>query len=135
MLILHFVGLVMGLGTSFAHAFLGGATSKMKPEEVIKFRMHSLVLSRMGHIGIALLLISGFYLITPFWKVLPSMPLLIIKLALVAVLILLIILISIAARKAKTGNAVIQLKRMESLGKMTLLVGIAILVLAVNIFH
>jgi len=41
MLILHFVGLTMGLGTGFAHAFLGMATAKMSPEEVVKFRVHS----------------------------------------------------------------------------------------------
>jgi hypothetical protein len=51
MLILHFIGLSMGLGTSFAHAFLGMATSKMSPDEVVKFRVHSLVLSNMGKCG------------------------------------------------------------------------------------
>jgi uncharacterized membrane protein len=135
MLILHFIGLTMGLGTGFAHAFLGTIASKMSADEAIKFRLHSLVLSRMGHIGIALLLISGFALITPYWKMLSSMPLLIIKLSLVAILILLITLIAIATKKAKQGDAAVQLKKMEPLGKMTLLVALAIIVLAVNIFH
>ncbi len=135
MLILHFLGLTMGLGTGFAHAFLGSITGKMSPEEALKFRMNSLVLSRMGHIGIGLLLISGFYLITPYWKVLSSFPLLMVKLSLVAVLIVLITLISIAARKAKQGDAERQLKKMELLGKLTLLVGISIVVVAVNTFH
>ena len=48
MLILHFIGLAMGLGTSFAHAFLGISTAKMSPEEVVKFRVYSLVLGNMG---------------------------------------------------------------------------------------
>jgi hypothetical protein len=135
MLILHFLGLTMGLGTGFAHAFLGSVTSKMSQEEAIKFRLNSLVLSRMGHIGIALLLISGFYMITPYWKVLSSFPLLIVKLALVAVLIVLIALIGIATRKAKNGDAINQLKKMELLGKLTLLVGVAIVVVAVYVFH
>ncbi|HEX7905113.1 MAG TPA: hypothetical protein VF487_14675 [Chitinophagaceae bacterium] len=135
MLILHFIGLTMGLGTGFAHAFLGSITSKMSAEEAIKFRLHSLVLSKMGHIGITLLLISGFYMITPYWKVLSSMPLLIVKLSLVGILIVLITLIGIAARKAKNGDAVVQLKKMETLGKLTLLVGLAIVIVAVNIFH
>jgi uncharacterized membrane protein len=135
MLICHFIGLTMGLGTGFAHAFLGSITPKMQSDEATKFRMHSLVLSKMGHIGIALLLISGLYLITPYWKVLPSMPLLIVKLSLVFILIILITLISISARKAKKGDAAVQLKKMEQLGKMTLLVGLAIVILAVYIFH
>lgn len=135
MLIFHFIGLTMGLGTGFAHAFLGSITPKMSAEEAIKFRLHSLVLSKMGHVGITLLLISGLYLITPYWRVLSSMPLLVVKLSLVGILIVLITLIGIAGRKAKKGDAVIQLKKMEALGKMTLLVGLAIVIVAVNIFH
>jgi len=135
MLILHFIGLTMGLGTGFAHAFLGSITSKMTTEEAIKFRLQSLVLSKMGHTGIGLLLISGFYMISPYWKVLSTMPLLIAKLSLVAILIVLITLISISGKKAKQGDAAVQLKKMETLGKMTLLVGLAIVVLAVKVFR
>lgn len=135
MLILHFIGLTMGLGTGFAHAFLGSLTNKMSAEEATKLRFNSLVLSRMGHIGITLLLISGFYMITPYWKYLSSMPLLIAKLALVAILIILISLIGIASKKAKQGDAEVQFKKMEAMGKMTLLIGIAIVVLAVKTFH
>ena len=135
MLILHFVGLTMGLGTSFAHAFLGIATSKMTASEVTKFRLHSLVLSRMGNIGIVLLIVSGLYLITPYWKILPSMPLLILKLALVVILVALLTMINLLTKKAEKGDPEVQLKKMEQLGKMTLIIGSTIVVLAVYIFH
>lgn len=55
MLILHFLGLTMGLGTSFAHAFLSIATSKMQEEEARRFQLHALVLSKMGHVGLSTL--------------------------------------------------------------------------------
>lgn len=135
MLILHFLGLTMGLGTSFAHAFLGAATAKMSAEEVVKFRVHSLVLGRMGNVGIVLLVISGLYLITPYWSILTTLPLLMIKLALVVVLAILIVMINLLAKKAMAGDAEVQLKKMEKLGKMTLLLGLTIVVLAVYIFH
>lgn len=135
MLIFHFIGLTMGLGTSFAHAFLGAATAKMSPEEVIKFRVHSLVLGRMGNVGIILLVVSGLYLITPYWSILTTLPLLMIKLALVVVLAILIIMINLLAKKAMAGDAEVQLKKMAKLGKMTLLLGVSIVVLAVYIFH
>lgn len=135
MLIFHFIGLTMGLGTGFAHAFLGAAVTKMSEEEGRKFRLDALVLSRMGHIGIALLIISGFYLITPYWKIVPSSPLLILKLLLVAILVVLLILISLSAKQAKKGDAERQLKKMETLGKMTLITGVAIVIVAVYIFH
>ena len=135
MLILHFIGLTMGLGTSFAHAFLAMATSKMAEDEARRFQLHSLVLSRMGHIGIGLLVISGLYLITPYWPVLTSLPLLVVKLILVLALVVLIILIEVRSKKAQKGDAVAQLKKMESLGKMTLIIGIIIVIVAVNVFH
>lgn len=135
MLILHFIGLTMGLGTGFAHAFLGVATAKMSNDEATRFRLHSLALGKMGHIGMGLLLISGVYMIIPYWSMLTSLPLLMIKLALVAVLIVLISLIGAATRRAKKGNAELELKKMEQLGKLTLLVGVAIVILAVNVFH
>jgi uncharacterized membrane protein len=135
MLILHFIGLSMGLGTSFAHAFLGIATANMSPEEIVKFRVHSLVLANMGNVGIGLLVISGLYLITPYWSVLTSMPLLMAKLALVVVLIGLIIAINMLVKKARSGDAAVELKKMATLGKMTLIIALTIVILAVCVFH
>ena len=135
MLILHFIGLTMGLGTSFAHAFLGIATSRMNSDEATKFRLHSLALSRMGHIGIVLLIFSGFYLIIPYWAILPTSPLLMLKLVLVVILVILITLINLSSKKARKGDAEGQLKKMVKLGKMTLVLGVGIVILAIYIFH
>lgn len=135
MLAFHFIGLAMGLGTGFAHAFLGAAANKMPVDEAKKFKLNTLAISNMGHIGIVLLLISGFYMITPYWKVLSSTPLLIVKLALVAILIVLIALINIAAKKAKKGDEERQLKKMETLGKLTLVTALAIVAVAVSVFR
>ncbi|HEY3429029.1 MAG TPA: hypothetical protein VGK39_00040, partial [Cyclobacteriaceae bacterium] len=70
MLILHFIGLTMSLGTGFANLFLSFAAAKLEPAERGKFMANALILMRMGHTGLGLLLISGFYLITPYWKIL-----------------------------------------------------------------
>jgi len=135
MLIVHFIGLAMGIGTSFAFMFLGIASAKMEKSEALKFSINSLALSRMGHIGLALLIISGGYLMTPYWSVLSTMTLLMAKLGLVLVLILLIGIITMNANKAKKGDAETYLKKIEPLGKISLLVGLTIIVLAVYVFH
>ncbi|RAV97805.1 hypothetical protein DQQ10_26910 [Pseudochryseolinea flava] len=135
MLFFHFIGITMGLGTSFAHAFLGIAAAKMSTEEAAKFRMHTLVLGKMGHVGLALLLVSGFYLITPYWKSLADMPLLIVKLVLVLTLIILIVIITRASKKAQQGDAEGQLKKMAAVGKLTLIVALAIVGVAIAVFH
>ena len=135
MLILHFIGLTMGLGTSFAHAFLDKLISKLEKEEATKFRLQVMVLSKMGYIGISLLIVSGVYLIIPYWSSLSQNPLLIVKLILVFILAILILLIGRGTKKAYKENAEGNLKKIEPMGKLTLIIGITIVILAVNIFH
>jgi len=135
MLILHFIGLTMGLGTGFAHAFLGQVISKMEREEAVKFKLQIMILGRMGHIGIMLLIISGIYLIIPYWSTLATRPLLILKLVLVFVLAILILLMGRHAKKAIAGDTEKNLKKIEPLGKLTLVIGVLIVIIAVFIFH
>lgn len=135
MLILHFLGLAMGIGTSFAFMFLGMASSKMDKEAGQNFMVNSLTLSRMGHIGLGLLLLSGGYLMTPYWKLVPSSPLLITKLALVVVLVVLITVITTYGNKAKKGDVESNLNKIRPLGGLSLLTGLAIVVVAVLAFH
>jgi uncharacterized membrane protein len=135
MLMIHFLGLAMGIGTSFAHLFLGLASAKLDPADRVKFAIHSFALTKMGHIGLALLLISGGYLMTPYWSILGSMPLLIAKLSLFLVLAALIGIIGSNVRKAKQGDAQIHLSKIPPLGRLALLTSVAIVILAVLVFH
>ena len=135
MLMIHFIGLAMGLGTGFTHAFLGKTIVKMNSTEAKKFRNQLLVLSQMGNVGILLLLISGIYLIIPYWPVILSFPLLIAKLVAFFILIVLIFLIGQETRTNRKKNTEGNLKRIELMGKLTLLIGIAIIILAVKVFH
>lgn len=135
MLILHFIGLAMGLGTAFAHIFIGFSASKMSTEEAIKFKLQTLVLGRMGSMGLILLVISGIYLLIPYWNSLLLLPLLMLKLFLVIILIVLIAMISSLGHRALIQNPEIQFRKMALLGKIALTVTIVILVLAVMVFH
>jgi uncharacterized membrane protein len=135
MLITHLLGLTMGLGSSFAFMFLGIAGSKMEKAARQKFTMNTFAMSRMGHIGLTLSILSGFYLMTPYWKVLGSQPLLIAKLILVLVLVITVSLLSVYAKRAKKGETDANLKKIASLGKVSLLSGLSIVVLAVLIFQ
>lgn len=135
MLILHLIGLAMGLGTSFAHAFLATTLSKLEPVEAAKFRTHSKGLSQMGTVGTVLLLVSGIYLLVPFWPVITALPLLIVKLVLFVILVALIFLINLRARNNYQNHDPGNLKRIELMGKFAMVIGVAIVILAVNVFH
>lgn len=135
MLILHFLGIAMGAGVSFAFLFLGLTARKMAKEEAQKFMLNSYNLTRMGNIGLVLLFLSGGYLMTPYWKLLGEMPLLATKLVLFLALGAFLGMISSNARKARQGDSEKYMKKIETFGKLALLVTITIVVLAVLSFH
>lgn len=135
MLILHFIGLAMGVGTSFAHMFLGNTLSKLTLAEAETFRTQTKGLSLMGTVGTVVLLCSGIYLIIPYWPVILTLPLLIAKLVLFVVLVVLIILINLGARNNYQNQDLATLKRIELLGKISMVIGVAIVILAVNVFN
>lgn len=135
MLIIHFLGLAMGVGTSIGFLFLGIASSKMSKEEAQKFMLNAYAMGRMGHIGLTLLIISGGYLLTPYLSSLSEMPLLIAKLVLVLVLSVVIGLIAVNSKRAKEGNTELYMKKIEPLGKIGLLTAVATVILAVYVFH
>lgn len=134
MLIIHFLGLAMGVGTSIGFVFLGIAGSKLDKEEGKKFAMNASAMSTMGHIGLTMLIISGLYLITPFWGALAAMPMLVAKLALVLSLTISVILASVYSKRAAKGDTESNLKKVALMGRVTLFSGITIVVLAVLIF-
>lgn len=136
MLILHFIGLAMGLGTAFAHAFLGFSSSKLSKEEAGKLRKNTHILGRMGTIGLVLLFVSGVYLILPYWNAFLMLPLLLAKLILFVLLILFLGTINLLERKAnKSPNPEPIFKKLEIIGKLALLTSTSIVILAVLVFH
>jgi hypothetical protein len=64
MLIVHFIGLTMSLGTGFANLFLGMAATKLEPAERGKFMSNALILMRMGHTGLGFGMLNLFVGIT-----------------------------------------------------------------------
>jgi hypothetical protein len=134
-LFLHFIGLAMGVGTSFAMMALGRAASKLEIEERIKFGLTISVLRRVGQIGLTLLILSGFYLMTPFWKTLSTMPFMITKLILVLILVILVSMIDINFARAKKGDPGIHLMKNGKIGPFALLTAILIIIMGVVSFH
>ena len=62
LLFLHFIGLALGVGTSFAMLTLGAATKDLPSDERTKFMLRAGALRKNGSIGLALLILSGLAL-------------------------------------------------------------------------
>ncbi len=134
-LILHFLGLAMGVGSGLAFLVMGMATGKMEPARRAEVLLSLFPIARMGQYGLLLLVLTGGYMMTPYWGILGSTPLLIAKLSLVLVLGAVIGINSSLARKARKGNPEVYLPRMAMLGRVALLTSITIVVLAVLVFR
>ncbi len=135
MLFMHLIGVVLGVGTSFAFLFMGISMKKMSKEDADKLMLKLLPLSLMGRIGMALLLLSGGYLMPPYWKVMGHMPFLMAKLALVAVLLACIGVMEVYTKKAKINKGGEFLDKLQQIGKFTLPIGILIMLFAILTFH
>jgi uncharacterized membrane protein len=135
MLVIHFIGLAMALGAGFSNLFLGTVASKLEPAERGSFMSKIMILGRMGQIGLGLLLLSGFYLATPYWKVLGDMPWLIAKLCVVALLLISVSTVIIMMNKAKKQGNPAMLAKIRPLALLNFFIGITIVILAVLTFH
>lgn len=135
-LILHYVGLTMGVGTSFIMAATGRIASKMVPEERMRFMTNILVLRHLGQTGLALLILTGIYLIIPFWGILGDMPYIIAKLVLVAVLVVIVTVIDRNSSKVVKGiDPGMYMKKNAKLVPLWILLVLTIIVMAVLSFH
>ncbi len=134
-LFLHFIGLAMAIGTGFANLFLASAAANLPPAERGAFMIKTTVLVRMGQIGLAILIITGFYLATPYWRTLYAMPTLIAKLSLVGIQIIMVTTTSLLVRKAKKSNNPAMLAKLRPLGLVQFMIGLSIVVMAVLTFH
>ena len=136
-LVLHFVGLALGVGASFATFTLGLAAKGMPAEERAPFLLKASALSKNGSIGLALLIVSGIgFLVTrgvgavmqwgggAFHT----------KLLLVLVLAGLVGYSQVLLKRAKKAGGGPAMAKMPTLGRFILAVGLTIVVLAVVAF-
>lgn len=135
MLVLHFVGLAMGVGNGFAHMFMGMSLKNMSEEEANKLVLKTMVINKMGYIGLFLLVLSGGYLMTPYWDTLMENHSLLAKLVCVLLLIVMVVTMNGLAKKAKKQGGGESLEKIKKMGMVTLPLGIVIIILAVLTFH
>ena len=74
LLMLHFVGLALGLAVSFANMVMGGLIAKAAPGEKAVLGRFPPAMSRVGRIGLGLLWVTGVSLLFTKWNGPASLP-------------------------------------------------------------
>ncbi len=138
LLILHFVGLALGLGSSFALWTLRRGSSSLPPAERLAFMGKVAAVAKNGSIGLLLLILSGVGLVVKLggmtlFKTLGGAFHL--KIALVLVLCGIVGMAQVTMKRVREGGGPAAAARLPMLGDAGLLVSLIIVVLAVVTFH
>ena len=137
LLILHFLGVALGVGTGFAMMALGMSTKDMAPADRAAFMRRASVVGVNGSIGLLFLIVSGVgLLMTRGLDVVMAWGggMFHVKLTLVAILIGVFGYMQVLLRKFKSGDAAAA-ARLPTVSKIMLLLGVAIIIAAVLAFH
>ena len=133
-LILHFLGLAMGLSVSFSNMVMAGLIAKAAPAEKPVLGRFPMAMSRIGDAGLTLLIVSGLWLLFRKWGGMTAMPREFhIKLTLVVILIGIVGYIHAQQKKLRNGDAS-AMARMQRAGRAAFVTVLAIVVFAVLAF-
>jgi uncharacterized membrane protein len=138
LLILHFIGLTLGVGTGFAMMALGKASAELSPEERTKFMLRASVLSKNGSVGLGLLILSGLGMLIDrgfgtIFKL--GGGLFHAKLTLVVIMAGLLGYMQVTLKKVREAGGGPLMAKLPKLGGAMLLLGVSVIVLAVLAFE
>ncbi|HEX8029275.1 MAG TPA: hypothetical protein VF491_12465 [Vicinamibacterales bacterium] len=134
LVIVHFLGLAMGLSTGFSNMIMAGLIAKAAPAEKGVLARFPPAMSRIGAIGLTLLWASGIAIVQTRYGSFAILPrTFVIKIAAVAILTLGVIYIHILMPKAQKGDTAAA-GRIQTIGKLTGPLAIIAIIFAVITF-
>ncbi|HUR19814.1 MAG TPA: hypothetical protein VMZ90_03345 [Vicinamibacterales bacterium] len=137
-LILHFLGVALGVGTGFAMMTLGISTKDLPPADRGAFMRRASVIGLNGSIGLALLLGSGIgLLLTRGVDVVMAWggKWFHIKLTLVVILIGIFGYMQVLVRQSRSADGAAAAARIPLISRLMLLVAVSVIISAVLAFH
>lgn len=133
-MVLHFLGLAMGLSTGFANMVMAGLIRKAAPAEQAVLSRFPPAMSRIGVIGLALLWISGLLIVWTRYGSFAVIPRpFIVKIAAVVLLTIAVAYIHVLMPRAQRGDHA-AMARIQLLGKLTAPLAIIAIIFAVITF-
>jgi uncharacterized membrane protein len=134
LVILHFLGLTMGLSTGFSNMVMAGLIAKAAPTEKPALLRFAPAMSRVGVVGLALLWVTGIAIVLTRYGSFAILPRpFLVKLAAVVVLTMFVAYIQVLMPRAQRGDEAAR-SRIEMLGKMTGPLAVIAIIFAVITF-
>jgi uncharacterized membrane protein len=135
LVVLHFLGLTMGFATGFGNMVMAGIMAKATPEERRTLAKFPPAIARVGDIGLVLLWATGLTLVFMKWGGFGAMPgLFHAKLTGVVLMTLVIGFVHSQAKGVAAGDPG-AIARAQAAGKVTFLLAVTVVALAVWTFN
>ena len=133
-MVLHFLGLALGLSSGFGNMVMAGLIDKAAPNEKAILGRFPPAMGRVGAIGLALLWISGLSIVYTRYGTFSILPRpFIVKLSAVVLLTIIVIYINLLQPRAQRGDAA-AMARIRLLGMITGPLAIIAIIFAVITF-
>jgi hypothetical protein len=137
-LLLHFIGLALGVGTGFAGLTLGLSARGMEANERTQFMLRTAVIGKNGGIGLLCLLVSGIGMTAMrgvHETLIAGGPPFHLKLTLVLVMMGLLGYLQVQAKRAREAGGGPALARIATGSRIMLGLGLTVITCAVLAFH
>lgn len=135
LLMLHFIGLAMGLAVPFANIVMVAVMAKAQPAERPVLGRFPLAMSKIGKIGLVILWATGITMVFTRWSGFGTLPhTFFIKLTAVVLLTITVGYLSYLETRVKKGDAA-ALVRIQHVGKIAFALGITAVIFAVLTFN
>ena len=134
LLVLHFLGLTMGMSVTFGNIVMKGLIDKAAPAEKAVLGRFPLAISKVGHAGLGLLLVTGITMAYTKWNGIAAMPWTFhVKLTAVALLVIVVIYISTLERRVRRGDTA-AMARIQAVAPLASLCALVAIIFAVITF-
>jgi hypothetical protein len=134
-LILHFIGLAMGMSVTFGNIVMMGLIARAAPGEKVVLARFPPAISKVGRAGLAILWVTGATMLYTRWNGLSGMPWQFhVKLTGVVLLTITVAYLTYLEGQVRRGNNAVA-AQMETFGKLASLSALVAIIFAVLTFN
>ena len=135
MLIFHELGLVLTIGSAFIFLIIKNNLRTVQSLDADRFYKISNKFRLMTYIGFGIMILSGGYLMTPYWSAFGSFPMIHIKMTIVIIWLLSMAVLGMSSKKLKHNFPIKYFSRLVLMYSLSLVFGIFTVIIATFSFH
>ena len=135
MLVFHELGLVLTIGSSLFFLIIKNNLRTIQSLDADKFYSISSRFRVMTYIGFGVMILSGGYLMTPYWSTFGSFPMIHIKVTIVLIWLLSMMILGMSSKRIKQNSPNKYFSRLVMMNTLSVIFGVFTVIIATLSFH